>query len=142
MVGRRNRYSDQLLDIAQERCLIGITQGDGDTFRSGSRCATYAVDIRFRHVGKVEIDDVTDAIDVDAACGDVSGDKSTHFAFAEAGQHAIALVLRFVPVNRLGGNAGPKEPAHHLVGTMLGACEYKGAVNRFAFQDARENLRA
>jgi hypothetical protein len=42
-------------------------------------------------------------------------------------------------VDRLRSDAGLNETAHHPVSTMLCACEYKSAVNRFTLQDVRKN---
>jgi small subunit ribosomal protein S21 len=140
MVGRRNRHANQFLDITQERRLRGVAQRDGDAFRSGSRCAAYAVHIGFRHVRQVEIDHVADAIDVDAAGGNVSGNQRAHLALAEAGQCAITLMLRLVAVDGLRGYAGLNKTAHDPVSTMLCACEYESSVNRFALQDVCKNL--
>src|SRR5262249_17647085 len=139
MIGRRNRHADQFLDITQERYLLGVAEGDGDTLRSGSRSAAYAVHISFRHIRKVEIDHVADAIDVDPARGDVCGNKRAHRAFAKASQGAIALILRLIAVDCLCSDARLYQTAHHPVGTMLGACEYESAIDRFALQDVREN---
>src|SRR5262249_43086751 len=97
MIGRRNRHADQFLDITQERYLLGVAEGDGDTLRSGSRSAAYAVHISFRHIRKVEIDHVADAIDIDPARGDVCGNKRAHRAFAKASQGAIALFCDLLP---------------------------------------------
>jgi hypothetical protein len=43
---------------------------------------------------------VTDAVHVDAARGNIGGDKCFHLAAAKSGEHALALTLRFVAVDR------------------------------------------
>ena len=50
-------------------------------------------------------------------------------AVAEVLQHALALVLRLVAVDRLGGDAVLVEAADHLVGAVLGAGEDQHAVD-------------
>src|SRR5262249_13165775 len=139
VVGRRNRQADQFFDVTQKRCLLGIAQRDGNALRAGPRRAAYAVHIGFRHVWKLEIDHVADAVDIDPARGDIRGNKRAHLAFAKAGQRAAALILRLVAVDRLRSDPGLAKAAHHPVGAMLGAREHEGPINRLAFQDVREH---
>ncbi len=51
-----------------------------------------------------------DAVDVDAAGGDVGGDQRADVAGAERRQHALAVVLRLVAVDGVGRNAGLSRP--------------------------------
>ena len=60
------------------------------------------MDIGFRHVGQVEIHHMANAVDVDAAGGNVGGDQGADLAGAERRQHALAVVLRLVAVNGVG----------------------------------------
>src|SRR4029079_9757568 len=69
--GRGDGHPDQLLDVAQERQLVMRAERNGDAFGAGPCGATDAVHVAFRDVGQIEVDDVTDALDVDAAGGDV-----------------------------------------------------------------------
>ena len=140
-VGRRNRYPDQLLDVAQERALLGIAERDRDPVGAGAGGAADAVDVAFRNVRQVEVDDVADAFDVDAARGDVGGDQRAQASRAEGGERAFALILRFVAVDRLGGEAGLEERAHDLVGAALGAGEHEGALDRRLSQDFHQQRR-
>src|SRR5258708_2469515 len=80
-----------------------------------------AVHVAFRDVGQIEVDDVADALDVDAAGGDVGRDQGADTAVAEVFQHALALVLRLVAVDSLGRDAVLVEAANDLVGAVLGA---------------------
>ena len=138
-VRRRDRHADELLDIAQERCLLGIAERDGDAVRPGPRRAADAVHIGFRHVRKIVVHHMADAVDVDAACGDIGGDQRAHPALAKGSKHPFALVLRFVAVDRFGCDPGLDQAAHDLVGAVLGAREYESAVDRFALQYVHEN---
>ncbi len=58
--------------------------------------------IGFRHVRQIEIHDVADAVDVDAARSNVGGDQDEHLALAKCGKYPFALVLRLVAVDRVG----------------------------------------
>ena len=52
--------------------------------------------------GHVVVDDVRDRINVNAARGDVCGDKHARLAFAEAAQGRFAFTLRAVCVDAIG----------------------------------------
>src|SRR5262249_51659439 len=69
-----DRYPNQLLDVAQEHSLFRTAKRNGHTIGSGAGRAADPMHIRFRHVGQIEIHDMADAVDVDAARGDVGGD--------------------------------------------------------------------
>ncbi len=104
---RGTRDADQPLDVAQIAHLLGAgDQRDRDAVGAGARGAADAVDIGFRDVGQVEIDHMADAVDVDAAGGDVGGDQRADLAGAERRQHALAVVLRLVAVDGVGVDAG------------------------------------
>src|SRR6478735_4468118 len=62
----RNRHADQPLDVAQIPHLFVIAERDGYASCASSRSAADAVNVRVRNVGNVEIDDVADAVNVDA----------------------------------------------------------------------------
>ena len=135
----RQRDADQPFDVAQIRHLLGARdQRDRDALGAGARGAADAVDIGLGHVRQVEIDDMADAVDVDAAGGDVGGDQGADFAGAERGERALAVVLRLVAVDGVGGDAGPGEALHHLVGAVLGAGEDQRAVDRLLLQELRQ----
>src|SRR5215470_10981952 len=72
---------------------------------------------------------------VDAARGDIGGDQGFHVAPAKRREHALALTLRFVAVDRLGGDAGLGQLTHDLVGAVLGSGEDESAIDRAAPQD-------
>ena len=93
MLGHRERDADQFLDVAQEHCLLGVAQGNSHTRRSRPRRAPYPVHIRFRYVGKIEVDDVADAFHVDAAGSDVCSNERAHLACSELSQCSIPLTL-------------------------------------------------
>ena len=68
--------ADQLFDVAQiPHILAAGDQRDRNALGAGARGATDAVDISFGDVGKIEIHHMADAVDIDAAGGDVGGDQ-------------------------------------------------------------------
>ena len=135
VVRRRNGHADQLLDVAQVRRLFAVAERDRDACSPGSRGAADAVHIGFRHVRQIEIHDVADAVDIDTARRNVGGDKRQHVPPAKCGEHALALVLRFVAVDGVGRDAGLGEAAHYFVGAVLGAGEYERATDRLVLQN-------
>src|SRR5258708_3232202 len=91
--------ADQLFDIAQKRHFFSRAKRDRDAVRAGARGAADAMDIGLGHVGKIEIHYMADAIDVDAAGGNVGGDQGADLAGTECRQHPLAVILRLVAVN-------------------------------------------
>ena len=67
---------DKPLDSTQMRALGGVAERIGHAFRAGSGRPSNPVDIAFRFVWQLEIDDMGDTVDVDAARGDVGRDKN------------------------------------------------------------------
>jgi len=76
-------------------------------------------------LGHVEVDDVSDVGDIDAAGGDVGGDEDAMASVREAGQSGVALGLGAVAVNLRGGMAGADESTGDAIGAVLGAHEDK-----------------
>jgi hypothetical protein len=76
------------------------------TPRAPARGATDAVHVALGFVRQLEIDDVADAVDVDAPSRDVGGYEDAHLAFAKVGERALASILALVAVNGLGGDTG------------------------------------
>ena len=79
--------------------------------------------------------DMADAVDVDAAGGNVGRDQGADLAGAERGEHALAMVLRLVAVNGVGRDAGLGQGLHDLVGAVLGAGQDQRAVDRLVLQE-------
>src|SRR3984893_9623280 len=66
-----NRRGEQFLDVAEIRPLLMIAERDGDALGARPRGAADAVDVAVRDVREIKVDDGGDAVDVDAARGDV-----------------------------------------------------------------------
>jgi hypothetical protein len=79
------------------------------------------MDIGFRHVWQLVIDDMGDAIDIDAARGDVACHQHLGPAVAKIGDGALARTLRLVAVDGIGVNAPTRELLGNAVGAMLDA---------------------
>ncbi len=84
---------------------------------------------------------MADAVDVDAAGGNVGGNQRAQLAVAEGGEHALALILRLVAVDRFGGVTGFLQAAYDLVGAVLGAGEHQHAIGLFGLEQLDEQRR-
>ena len=93
MLRHRNRDADELLDVAQESFLLTIAERDGNAIGSRACGAADAMHIGFRDVRHIEIHDMADAVDIDAARSNIRRDERAHAAFAKCSKHAVALVL-------------------------------------------------
>src|SRR5579872_2417049 len=138
----RQRDADQFFDVTQiGQFLTTGDQRDRDPFGAGARGTADAMDIGFGNVGKIEIHHMRDAIDIDAAGGNVGGDQRADFAGAERGEHPLAVILRLVAMDGVGGDAGAREAFHHLVGAMLGPRENQRAIDRLLLEKLGQKCR-
>jgi hypothetical protein len=127
--------ADRPLDVSQESALLRIAEGDGDPIISSARGAANAMDIAFRLVRQIEVDDMGDAIDVDAARGDIGRDQDTDLAVAEVIERLLTGILRLVAVNGIGPYARLPKLIGDLVGAMLGAGEDQRPRDRLIAQE-------
>src|SRR5262249_25145857 len=104
-MGGRNRHSDQLFDIAQKGSLLGIAKRDCDPIGAGTAGAAYGMHVTFRNIRKIIIDDVAEALDVEAARRNIGGNQGAQLSRTEGREYTLALTLRFVAVDRLGREA-------------------------------------
>jgi hypothetical protein len=79
------------------------------------------VDVVVGHVRDVEVDDVGEGLDVDAARRDVGGDEDAVTALLESRQGLRALGLGAVAVDPLAGHALLEQRLGEAVGAVLGA---------------------
>src|SRR3974390_539157 len=97
--------------------------------------------VGFRYVRQIEIHDVTDSFDINAARGDIRGNECSDFALTKGREHAFALVLRFFAVDRFSADASPDQAPHDLSGAVLGPCEDQGTIDRFPPQYVDQDCR-
>src|SRR5688572_873030 len=124
MVGiDRDLLPDGPFDVAQKHALLCVAERDGDAVIAGARSAADAMDVALRLIRQVEIDHVGDAVDVDAASGDVGRHQDADLAVAEILQRLLSRVLGLVAVDGVGAHTGAVQLLRHLVGAVLGAGE-------------------
>jgi hypothetical protein len=62
---------DQTFDVREKHAFFVVTEREGDAAGTGACGSANPMHIRFGDVGDVEVDDVADPFNVDAACSDV-----------------------------------------------------------------------
>ena len=83
-------HADQPLDVAQIGAFGRVAKADGDAFGAGARGAADAMDIALGLGGQLVVDDVSHALHVDAARGEIGGDQHAGTAAAEVLERALA----------------------------------------------------
>ena len=137
----RDLELDRALDLLEQALLLDIAERDRVTRLAGARGAADAVHIRLGLHRKIEVDDMGDVVDVEAARGDIGGDEHGRAARAEGVEGARALVLRLVAVDRLGVDAVGLQLAREAVGAVLRLGEDDGALHRERVEEVDEELR-
>ena len=99
----------QLFNGLQFAHLGGCAKGDRIALGPGACGATDPVDVVFRHIGHVEIINMPDAGNINAARGNIGGHQHIQLTLTELGQGAVAVVLAFVAMD--GRGFEPPRPA-------------------------------
>ncbi|ENN88030.1 hypothetical protein RHSP_50969 [Rhizobium freirei PRF 81] len=128
--GNGDLDAHQALDVAQQADFVRSAEGDGDAVAAGARGTADAVDIGVGHFRQVEVVDMRNAGNVDAAGGDVGGDENADVTITETLERPFALSLALVAVDGGGGEADMVEMLHQLLGTVLGTQEDDGTAIR------------
>lgn len=84
----------------------------------------------------IEVHDVRDALDVQAAGGNVGGDQDVDLARTQVFDRALALLLRDVAVDGCSGEAAGLQLVGEVLGGHLGAHEGDDAVEFLGLEDA------
>src|SRR5688572_11529748 len=137
----RNRLAHPALDRAQ--LLVLLARGERQRIAGGAGAgrASDAVDVVLGHVGNVEVDDVRQRLDVDAASGDVGGDEHAKATVLESLERTSALRLRAVAVDALARDSAPLEEVGEPVGPVLGAGEDDGVGDDVLLEQTQQEMR-
>jgi hypothetical protein len=109
---------------------------ESNSHSPGSARATDPMDIVFRFVRRIKVDDVRDAINVDSACGNVRRHQHLNLFALESSECLLTGVLRLVAVFRGRFDPTSYELFREHVRTSLGLGGHKRAINLVR----RENL--
>ena len=132
----------QLLDEDRHRApVLGRDERDARARPARAAGAADAVGVGVGVVRRIEVDDVGDVVDVDAAGGDVGGDERLDAAAGELAEGALARRLRLVAVHDAGADAGALELLGQAVGAVTRADEHQRA-RRLAGEEVDERLDA
>ena len=112
--------------LAHVATLTLVRHGHDDATRAGAGGATRAVHERLRLGRRIDVHDQRDAVDVDAARGDVGGDQHARRAVRERGEISLARSLRQIAVQFDCGHSGRSQPQRQLLRAVLRAREQQG----------------
>jgi len=85
--------AQELLDVLEEVPIVGIAERDRSARGACTAGAADAVDVRLGDVRQLVVEDVRDAVDVDAARGDVGRNEHAHRPGTEALERTLAGAL-------------------------------------------------
>ena len=135
-----DRRVGHALDGTQHTALAG---GDEENGLAGAACAAGAADavhVAFRVVRDVVVEHVGDALNVEAAGGNVGGNQDVEAAVAKLVDGALTLLLRNVAVNRGGGEAAGTQFLSEFLGLVLGAHEHDHRLELGDLEDAGDRV--
>lgn len=128
-----------LFDLFDKEHLFVSCEGEGN---AGSACAagsTDAVDVVFFVFREVEIDDVADGRDVDAAGSDVGSNENADIALTEPEDRFSPLALIHIAMESSGAVSLLEEFVDKLIGVMLCTSEDNGLSKAFIIEQMVEN---
>ena len=137
---RRDARVRVLLDRREVARLARLDERDRAARAADATRAPDAVHVDVGRGRDVEVDDVRDRRDVQAARGDVGGDEDLHAGVLEGDHHAVALPLAHVAVQRLDVHPAVAQRAVELLAADLGAHEDDRLGGPLRLQHAREHV--
>src|SRR4051812_7457331 len=135
------RALDDLLDLGQRLLVVFGHERDRHALASHARRPSDAVDVRLALLGDVVVDDVADLWDIESTRSQVGCHQQLHRAASEIGDHALALPLVHVAVDRFNREAVPLEDASQPIDGHLGAAEDHRLFRVALLEDESQRLR-
>src|SRR3990172_2585634 len=121
IVGNTDWTLRQPLDVAKKGAFRGVAERQGRARRARARRPANSVNVAFRHIRNLVVDDVRYAIHVDPARGDIGRDQNARPPGPEALEGALTGALGFVAVDGLGHDARVAELLGNTACPMLRA---------------------
>ncbi len=128
------------LPALESRELPGRHERDRVALSPRASRAPDAVGVDLRAPGEVEVDHVSDVVDVDASGRDVRGHDHAQAAVSEPTQDPLTQGLAQVAVQRVHGEPPPREFFGHLGAALPGAGEDERRAARLRLKDAHQGL--
>ena len=125
----RDAAPEDAFDVVEQLQLVDADERDGVAVDAGATGPADAVDVVLGDHRQLEVDDVRERLDVEAARGDLGRDEDREPAGLEVGERADALRLALVAVDRGGEDAVPLELLGETVGAVLGPREDERLVD-------------
>ena len=126
----RDGLAEQSLDASQLFHFVGRDERDGCSAGTGSTGSADAVNIVLRLVRQLEVDDVWEILDVEAARRHVRGHENLDEASSERLEGAGSLRLAAVAVDRRGADAASVQIRSQPARADLAACEDQNLLHR------------
>src|SRR5271157_1029350 len=133
-----DRLLHEPLDARELCALVDVAQREGHPPGRHAPRASYAVNVALGGVRKLEVDDVGDALNVDAAGCQIGRHEHARGTPTKARQGALALRLRAVAVNGLDAFDGRTQMLCHSGGATLRAGEDERTGHRSIRQQVLE----
>jgi hypothetical protein len=126
---------DDAFDVAKQTNVTRFAERNRSTFGATTAGTADTVDIAFRVVRQVIVDDVRDARNVDTTCSNIGRNQNRELAIAEVAQDFLTDALLFVAMDRVTVNAFIAKLERQFVGISLGFGEDQ---NTFDFVTVQE----
>jgi len=126
-IGLEQSEPRQALDRPQEIALFMVAERNRLSCFARSRGAADAMNIGLGDLRQFKINNMADAVDVNAARRDVGRNERARLSASEGGQRALALPLALIAMDRGSTDARLVEGAGDAVGAVLGAGEDENA---------------
>lgn len=97
------------------------------------------MDIAFRHVRQLEVNDVGNIININATCSNIGRHQNVHAPAFEAAERAVTLALAAIAVNRFSTEASFLKMQLNPVCATLGAGEHDGTFQARIAQNVCQN---
>ena len=136
----RDAAAEHALDVVEQLELVDADQRDGIAVDAGPAGPADAVDVVLGDHRQLEVDDVRERLDVEAAGGDLGRDEDGEPAGLEVGQGADPLGLALVAVDGRGRDPVLLELEREPVGAVLGAGEDERLVDPAGRDEVAEQL--
>ena len=135
-----NGFFQEFLYLLEVEDIVFADKGDGYAVAVGTRSAAYAVDIVFRVVGHVIVDDQCYVVDVNATCYDVCSYKHVYLSALELEHHLVAFGLLKVGVHLAAIDVLALQGACHLLHFHFAAAEDDDALQVASLEDVLDDV--